>query len=336
LRFAGGETSKSFAVLIIDDVYFELSETVSLRLGNPTGASLGIQNTAALTIQDNDFSQTAQNPVDEAQFFVREHYLDFLVRGPDDEGLAYWTNQITSCGLDQLCIRARRIAVSDAFFFEPEFQQTGGYVFRLYRAAFGNTQPFPNPDVNPQFPNEEKKLPSYAVFVQDRARVVGGTDLAQSQLALANAFVQRPEFLAKYPASLNGPQFVDAVLATMQSDSAVDLTSQRDGLISLFNQAGRGAVLYRLADDNPQTNPINNHDFVDAEYNRTFVSTEYAGYLRRDADIGGILFWLGQVNRFPLRNINIQHAMVCSFITSLEYQQRFSPITTHTNQECPQ
>jgi len=28
--------------------------------------------------------------------------------------------------------------------------------------------------------------------------------------------------------------------------------------------------------------------------------------------------------------------MVCSFITSLEYQNRFSAMVTHTNQECPQ
>jgi hypothetical protein len=48
------------------------------------------------------------------------------------------------------------------------------------------------------------------------------------------------------------------------------------------------------------------------------------------------LFWLDQVNRFPLRDVTSQHAMVCSFITSIEYQQRFSSIVTHTNQECPQ
>jgi hypothetical protein len=59
------------------------------------------------------------------------------------------------------------------------------------------------------------------------------------------------------------------------------------------------------------------------------------GYLRRDGDIGGILFWLGQVNSAPLRSLTRQHAMVCSFITSAEYEQRFSPVVTHTNAECP-
>ena len=100
------------------------------------------------------------------------------------------------CGSDQACVRNKRVDVSNAFFYEQEYQQTASYVFRLYRAAYGNNQPFPNPDSTNQ--TEANKLPSYAAFVPDRARVVGGSDLAKSQLALANGFVQRPEFQAKY------------------------------------------------------------------------------------------------------------------------------------------
>jgi len=114
------------------------------------------------------------------------------------------------------------------------------------------------------------------------------------------------------------------------------LSSQRAALISLFNQGGRGNVIYRLADDNVQTNPIDNRALIDAEYNRAFVATEYFGYLRRDPDMAGFLFWLGQVNNSPLRDVNKQHAMVCSFITSLEYQLRFGNAASHSNQECQQ
>ena len=148
-------------------------------------------------------------------------------------------------------------------------------------------------------------------------------------------FVARPEFLAKYPGSLTLTQFVDALLANIMADSGGDLTSQRNTLIALGNSEGRGAVIYRLADDNQQTNPINNRPFIDGEYNRAFVATEYFGYLRRDADIGGFLFWLGQVNSAPLRDTTKQHAMVCAFITAAEYQQRFSSVVTHANSECP-
>ncbi|HEX8096964.1 MAG TPA: hypothetical protein VF507_02965, partial [Pyrinomonadaceae bacterium] len=155
-------------------------------------------------------------------------------------------------------------------------------------------------------------------------------------LSLANDFAARGDFLARYPTSLTGAQYVDALLATIKNDSGADLTSQRTALINLFNSGGRGAVLYRLADDNASSNPINNRAFVDAEYNRAFVYSQYAGYLKRDADIGGFGFWLNQVNRFPLRSTGIQNAMVCSFITSAEYQLRFGATATHSNKECPQ
>ena len=198
--------------------------------------------------------------------------------------------------------------------------------------AYGNDQPFPNTD--PGNLVEAKKIPSYNVFATDRANIVAGTNQAQGQLDLANAFVQRLEFLTKYSPSLTGPEFVDALLARVSNDSGSDLTSQRAALISLFNTGGRGAVLYRVADDNSQTNPINNRSFIDAEYNRSFVYTQYAGYLRRDSDVGGFLFWLGKVNEFPVRDAEIQHVMVCAFTTSAEYQRRFSSVVTHSNADC--
>jgi hypothetical protein len=64
------------------------------------------------------------------------------------------------------------------------------------------------------------------------------------------------------------------------------------------------------------------------------VATQYFGYLRRDPDIDGFLFWLDQVNHGPLRDATKQHAMVCSFSTSREYQERFSPVVTRSNADC--
>jgi hypothetical protein len=93
--------------------------------------------------------------------------------------------------------------------------------------------------------------------------------------------------------------------------------------------------LFRLAEDNQAGNPINNRAFIDAEYNKAFVTTQYFGYLRRDADMPGLNFWLGVVNQFPLRSPTGQNGMVCAFITSAEYQQRFSAGVTRANAECP-
>jgi minor extracellular serine protease Vpr len=341
IAFAPGQTTRSFTIPIIEDGYVEQPETVNLTLSNAIGANLGSPNQAVLTIDDDEKQDATTNPLDDAdqKFFVRQHYFDFLSRTPDSGGFDFWLSQITgppACG-NAACLLQRRITVSNAFFFELEFQQTGAFVFRLYRAAYGNNQPFPNPDPNPNFPGEAKKLPSYQVFSRDRAKVIGGSNLAQKQLDLANLFVSRDEFLLKYPASLNTADlFVDAVLAQIQTDLGVNLTSERAGLITLYNSGGRGAVLYRLADDNVQTNPINNRSLIDAEYNRAFVATQYFGYLRRNPDIAGIIFWLSQVNSAPLRDLAKQNAMVCSFITSGEYQFRFAPVAPHSNTECPQ
>lgn len=174
-------------------------------------------------------------------------------------------------------------------------------------------------------------------------------------MALADTFVNRPEFLAKYPASLARPDFINAVLASISDADGSDLSSQNGILNNLYNQGGRGLVMFHLANDYwngcdrlpgkppapsvpPGVGPaLDNRPFIDAEYNLIFVTTEYFGYLRRDGDANGLNFWwVAQVNRFPLRDPDIQHAMVCSFITSIEYQQRFSPVASHSNAECPQ
>lgn len=285
---------------------------------------------------DSTSSTASSNPLDtaDARFFVQQHYYDFLNREPDLGGLEYWAARISECGTDQACVRTRRVDVSNAFFYEQEYQKTGAYVFRLYRASYGNTQPFPNPFVDTNYPNEDRKLPAYDPFSRDHLRVVGGASLRAGQQDLANDFVVRPEFLARYAPGLDGPGFVDAILITLRNDLGVDLSTQRTALIDLFNSGGRAAVMYRLADDNSADNPINNRVLLDAEYNRSFVYSQYAGYLRRDSDIGGFQFWLRQVNSGSLRDANVQHALVCSFITSAEYQRRFSPLVTRSNQEC--
>jgi len=284
--------------------------------------------------------RAAMNPMDFADFFVSQHYRDFLAREPDPGGEAFWIDQIAGNATntpppcapgDTNCLNTRRINVSNAFFFELEYQQTAAYVYRVYREAFGNSQPFPNPDGSNQ--TEANKIPLYSKFKADREQVIGGADLASQQLAFANAFVQRPEFTNKYPANQTLAQFVDAILLTIKNELGADLTSQTAALNGL---GSKGAVLYRLANDDLQggNGGINNLTFIDAEYNRAFVFGEYAGYLRRDADIGGFLFWLNQVNSGPLRDLTKQRAMVCSFIDSAEYQFRFSTIESHHTSEC--
>src|SRR5438552_5718663 len=92
-----------------------------------------------------DGDETRLNAIDSAQFFVWQHYLDFLNREPDPSGLAFWTNEINSCGSNAQCIEAKRINVSAAYFLSIEFQQTGYLVERFYKASYRNLPNSPVP-----------------------------------------------------------------------------------------------------------------------------------------------------------------------------------------------
>ncbi|MGA9994053.1 MAG: Calx-beta domain-containing protein [Pyrinomonadaceae bacterium] len=304
LFFAPGETSKTFTVLITDDAIVEGDETITLRLFDAGGsASLSNPGVATLTIKDNDTGQAIVNPSDQPDFFVREHYLDFLNREADEGGLGYWTNGIRQCGTDDSCIRARRIDVSAAFFIELEFQETGNFVYRMYKASLG-------------------RQPTFAEFMPDRSRIVGGDQLEASKQLFADEWVQREAFRASYPDSMTPEAFVNKLFDTA---SLVPYTQERLQLASdMRNGKSRAQVLRDV---------IEMQDFKFREYNPSFVLMQYYGYLRRDPDEGGYNFWLNVLNN---REPNNYRGMVCSFITSAEYEDRFSSVRTHSNAECGQ
>jgi len=66
---------------------------------------------------------------------------------------------------------------------------------------------------------------------------------------------------------------------------------------------------------------VENSAFATAEFNRTFVTMEYFGYLRRDPDASGFNFWLNKLNTFNGNFVDAE--MVKSFISSSEYRERF-------------
>jgi hypothetical protein len=159
--------------------------------------------------------------------------------------------------------------------------------------------------------------------MQDRSRVIGGADLEASRKAFADQWVQRADFLAKYPSSLDGPHFIDALLQTVSQGSGVDLSGQRQSLIDDYTANGSRARIVRQVVDNATLRA--------AEYNPAFVLMQYFGYLRRDPDADGYNFWLGVMNGLDKSAFQ---GMTCAFITSREYQERFSSVVTYSNSDC--
>lgn len=308
VAFGPGETSQPLVILVSDDLYDENNETISLTLTQPTGAAIGGQASALVTITDNDSTAPSTNPADQAQFFVRQHYADFLHREPDAAGLDYWSNQINLCGTDAQCIHNRRIDVSAAFFVEAEFQNTGFFVVRSYRASLG-------------------RRPTFSEFMADRTRLQDGINLNTEKVAYANDFVQRGEFISTYPLNQTGPEFVNALIARVNTTSGLNLSTRAEELNNEYkagtNQTdSRARVLIRL---------IEYPEYRQVEFNPAFVLAQYFGYLRRDPDDSGYQFWLNVLNNQVPNN---HRAMVCAFLTSTEYQTRFSSVVTRNNNQC--
>jgi hypothetical protein len=324
LRFAAGESSKSFAILINEDSLVEGNESFSVTLSNPSGVNLGGPAIATVTIND-DAGEPALNPIDDAQSYVCQHYHDFLNRQPDAPGLAFWTNQITVCGGDQACIETRRINVSASFFLSIEFQDTGYLVERIYKAAYGDatsSSTFPSAH---QLPVPSVRLNEFLSDSQEIGQsVIVGQGNWQQQLennkqAFTNAFAQRARFTNVLPSSMTAAQFVDRLNANAGNPLSA---AERNQLVSDLstNTKTRAQVLRAVAED---------ADLNTAESNRAFVLMQYFGYLRRnpndpqDSDHTGYDFWLTKLNQFNGSYINAE--MVKAFITSIEYRQRFGP-----------
>jgi hypothetical protein len=306
LSFAAGQTSKTIQIFINNDAYVEGPETFTLTLSNPVGTTASVQNVATVTIVDNDSSPSATNPIDDSTFFVIEQYRNFLNRDPDASGLAFWVGKISACGSNATCINQQRVAVSLAFFTSREFQETGFFVYRLYKGGLGNK-------------------PTYAQFLFDRSQLTEGPTLEADKQALTLKFVQRAAFTTKYPTSLSGAAFIDALLATVQSSSGLNLTAKKPELSAEYlagaMQADSRARVLRKLVDYPE--------YIAAEFNSAFVQMQYFGYLNRDIDQGGFDFWLGILNSGAAPD-----SMVCAFITSAEYQNKYSPVITRTNASC--
>jgi hypothetical protein len=302
VNLTGGQSRKS----ITDangNYRFDNVETSSFYTVRPSRANY------SFSPAERSFSQLGQNtdavftgmpvgegnPLDTPEYFVRQQYLDFLGREPDEAGFNFWSDQLTSCGSDAACVERRTINVSAAYFLSIEFWETGGLVDGLYKASHG-------------------RAPLFNEFMPDTATVARNVivnqtgwqeQLRTNKQQFLDAWVQRAAFRAAYD-NLGNDSYVD----TLIGNTGVEFTAaERGALVNGLNSNAltRAEVLQQVAQ---------NERFVKARFNEAFVRMQYFGYLRRDPDDSGFNFWLTKLNEF---HGNFEQAeMVRAFIVSSE------------------
>ena len=316
LRFASGEETKSFTIFITNDTFAESNETVSVRISNPAGAALGA-SAATFIINDNEITTQPSNPINDTQFFVRQHYVDFLNREPDPSGLAFWVSEIDACGANAACREVKRINVSAAFFLSIESQETGFFALRARRVAFGKRSAVTGSRVTLEEYLRDAQLLGEGVVV---GQGLWQERLEENTLAYLRGLVNSAAYRALYPETQTPGQHVDALFA---SAGVTPTAAERNAALAAYGwggTTGRAAALQSVAESASLTN---------AETNPAFVLSEYFGYLRRnptalpDTNDAGYQFWLTKLNQ---HNGNyVEAELVKAFISALEYRQRFGP-----------
>ncbi len=277
----------------------------TLRLQSNSGETAYVPG--AITI-DPGVTSMSSNPVDDFHFFITQQYADLTGREPDAATLDKLSAQLSGCNLRSDCLRIRRVDISTNLLVD-ELPATGVFLYGLYSTALG-------------------RQPHYAELETDRTVILNQkSEVEAVRLALASAFVERAEFKRKFPATMKPAEFVDSLLATIVQGTGVDLASERSLLIGLLDDAanGRAAVLTRLASD---------QRVVDANYNPALVLFQYFTFLRRNPDEAGLNAWVNTLKNKPLRDPDAARSLVCNFLNSAEYQNRFGMVATHTNREC--
>jgi hypothetical protein len=278
----------------------------SLRLQSNSGETAYVPG--AITI-DPGVGSSVVNPVDDSRFFITQQYADLAGREPDQATIDKLTAQLAACGTRADCLRARRVEISTNLLLENELPGTGVFLYGLYSNGLG-------------------RLPRYTEFESDRATIASQkSEVEATRLALAAAFVERPEFKRKYPATMKPAEFVDSLLTILAQGAGVDLGPERSLLIGLLDDSanGRAAVLTRLASD---------QRVVDANYNSALVLFQYFSYLRRNPDETAYNTWVSTLKNKPLRDPDAARSLVCNFLNSAEYQNRFGMLATHNPRQC--
>jgi hypothetical protein len=247
------------------DVYYGNTKVNPLRVRPGTNRRL--------TVDDNDF-------------FLQQHYIDFLRRMPDTISFKERLASLNGCATGNTS--CDRITASTSFFKSNEFEGRGYFLYRLFVASFG-------------------RRPLYREFISNIhliTPVETAPQLAASKIAFTNNWVTRPAFKTKYD-SLSAAAYVDELSAMAQVTLA-----NRNALVSDLQarRKNRAQVLRAVI----ESAEINNK-----YYNEAFIVLGYYGYFRRDPDIG----YSKLVT--TLNTTGDYRAAINSFLSSPMYRSRF-------------
>lgn len=229
--------------------------------------------------------------IKDSDFFVQQHYIDFLGRMPEPAGFQFWLNILNNCSSLTDNPNCDRTFVSSRFFMSDEFQARGYLVYRAYDAVLG-------------------RLAHFNEFMDDTRRLNGFQTPAEQAQAKANYFkdfTNRAEFQTLYGQYTTATAFIDALSA-----KAGVTPANRSQLIQIA-ATDKGAALSAFI-ETPE---------VSAKfYDRGFIAMQYYGYLRREPEPAGFAFWQQKM----IETNHDYRFMVGGFIRSDEYKLRFGAL----------
>jgi glucose/arabinose dehydrogenase len=328
LSFAAGEAAKTFTIPIINDGYKEGSEVFLIEIFNAVGGAVGAHAIAEVTIEDDPADATpttpAQNPYFSNEFFVRQNYLDFLLREPDANGFTDWVNVLNNCGPQKGFLGAPpdcdRAHVAHGFFASTEFIDRGYLEYRMYKVALN-------------------RLPQYGEFVSDML-ILSGFNLtpAQQQQKMAEflqMFTNKGEFSLRLQ-DVSQPSAAALLIQRLEQNAGVTLPETAVTKPGQPTQYGRQQLINLRANGTFTVGETvkafaEQQAIYDKLYEPGEVTLLYFVFLKRDPSLNdpNLIGWNDWVDVFtngrpalgiPPRDIN---HLIFGFIYSEEYRKRF-------------
>jgi hypothetical protein len=271
------------------------------------GTTVTVVDGAGVTVLAGRFGADAatamqRNPLEDHGFFVRQQYIDFLNRPPDDAGFNAWVAVLDRCADDGYGTAhpdCDRVEISSGFYRSQEFLGRGYFLYRAYEAALG-------------------RLPHYNEFLPELGRIGQAQTVAELEVN-KNAFVEdvmhRAEFTERYR-GLDDAAHAEDFVTHLEQTAGVHLANHGQLVDDMRRGARTAAQTLRAFLESPEVNG--------RFFNRGFVIMQYFGYLRRDPDTTG---WNAWVDILEHGRGKIQpgdyRTLIFGFLHSNEYRNRF-------------